>query len=102
MRFVSSNRKLVFGAAAGVVALVVGAAGRPCSCVTTTSPSPAPCSPTPSCWWLPATAPSDLHIFRFDATTGEEGAKPLTTGDTNEFNPVLSPDRKMLIYSRET
>jgi Tol biopolymer transport system component len=43
----------------------------------------------------------DLHVFRFDATTGEVGPKSLTTGSTNEFNPVLSPDRTMMIYSRK-
>ena len=43
----------------------------------------------------------DLHVFLFDATTGEVGAKSLTTGTTNEFNPVLSPDRTTMIYSRK-
>ena len=43
----------------------------------------------------------DLHVFRFDATTGEVGPKSLTTGTTNEFNPVLSPDRTTMIYSRK-
>ena len=43
----------------------------------------------------------ELHVFRFDATTGEVGPKSLTTGTTNEFNPVLSPDRTTMIYSRK-
>ena len=43
----------------------------------------------------------DLHVYVFDSITGEEEAKPLTTGSTLEFNPVLSPDRDMLIYSRK-
>ena len=99
VRFVSSNRKLVLGAAAGVVALVavllVVLQLRDDELVSG--------AVLPDAQLLVAAGNSfdDLHIYRFDATTGEEGAKPLTTGDTNEFNPVLSPDRKMLIYSRK-
>jgi Tol biopolymer transport system component len=44
----------------------------------------------------------DLHIFLFDTSTGAEEADPLTTGaNTKEFNPVVSPDRKTMIYSRQ-
>ncbi|MEO6510592.1 MAG: CHAT domain-containing protein, partial [Nocardioides sp.] len=45
---------------------------------------------------------TDLHIYVLNTLTGQEDAKSLTTGsNTREFNPVLSPDRKMLIYSRQ-
>ena len=64
-------------------------------------PSPASCSPTPQLLVAAGDSADELHIFRFDATTGEEGAKPLTTGTTHEFNPVLSPDRTTMIYSRK-
>jgi hypothetical protein len=44
----------------------------------------------------------DLHIFLFDTTTGREGAQALTRGTSaKEWLPVLSPDRKTMIYSRE-
>jgi Tol biopolymer transport system component len=43
----------------------------------------------------------DLHIFLMDATTGEVGGEPLSGGTTQEWLPVLSPDRQTMIYSRE-
>jgi hypothetical protein len=98
VRVINSHRKLALGAAAGVVTLVVALVlvvqlldDDPVGAVLTDSQL------------LVAAGPSadDLHVYLFDSTTGEVGTKPLTTGSTNEFNPVLSPDRKMLIYSRK-
>jgi hypothetical protein len=44
----------------------------------------------------------DSHIYLFDTATGEESPDPLTTGaNAKEFNPVLSPDRTTMIYSRQ-
>jgi Tol biopolymer transport system component len=43
-----------------------------------------------------------LRIFVLDATTGEEVAGPLSTAaGAKEFNPVLSPDRTSMVYSRQ-
>jgi Tol biopolymer transport system component len=45
---------------------------------------------------------TDLHVYVLNTLTGEEDAAPLTTGsNTREFNPVLSPDRRTFIYSRQ-
>ena len=43
----------------------------------------------------------DLHVFRFDATTGEEGPKSLTTGDHKRVQPRAQPGPDTLIYSRK-
>jgi Tol biopolymer transport system component len=43
-----------------------------------------------------------LRIFVLDVTTGAEVAGPLSTAaGAKEFNPVLSPDRTSMIYSRQ-
>ncbi|HET9997118.1 MAG TPA: CHAT domain-containing protein [Nocardioides sp.] len=45
---------------------------------------------------------NELHVFLFDETTGQVGAEALTKGEhVNEWLPVLSPDRRTMIYSRE-
>jgi hypothetical protein len=97
--FVSRHRALVAGAV-GVLALLVA--------VLVVVPKlgddePAVSALTDSQLLVAAGDDGDtLHIYVFDVTTGEEDAEPLTTGvDAKEFNPVLSPDRKTMIYSRQ-
>jgi Tol biopolymer transport system component len=46
------------------------------------------------------TTQTDLHVYLFDVTTGQEGAEALSRGTTQEWLPVLSPDRRTMIYSR--
>jgi Tol biopolymer transport system component len=98
--FVSSHRKLVFGAAAGVVAVVVAVLVIAQLRDDDFEPFHAV---LPNSTLLVAAGDrfDNLHIYKLEARTGDEGLLPLTTGDTNEFNPVLSPDRDMLIYSRK-
>ncbi len=97
--FVNRNRKLVLGVVAGVVVLVVallvvprlGEDDDPVGAVL------------PDSQLLVAAGDdkNQMHIFVFDATTGQEGSV-LTFGDnTRESNPVLSPDRTTMIYARD-
>ena len=99
-RWFGGHRPLVLGAAGVVVALVVALV-----VVLQLGDDDVPVTgvalPDEQLLVAAGDSAEDLHVFRFDATTGEVGPKSLTTGTTNEFNPVLSPDRTTMIYSRK-
>ena len=99
--FVNRNRKLVLGAAAGVVVLVVALLVVPRLFDDGDDHPGGAVLPEAQLLVAAGDRTGDLHVYRFDTTTGEEGAKSLTTGATNESNPVLSPDRDLMIYSRK-
>ena len=99
-RWFSGHRPLVLGAAGVVVALVVALV-----VVQQLGDDDVPVTgvalPDEQLLVAAGDSAEELHVFRFDATTGEVGPKSLTTGTSNEFNPVLSPDRTTMIYSRK-
>ena len=61
------------------------------SWVTTTYPSPACVLPDAQLLVAAGDSADELHVFRFDATTGEEGPKSLTTGDHERVQPRAEP-----------
>ena len=99
-RWFGGHRPLVLGAAGVVVALVVALV-----VVQQLGDDDVPVTgvalPDEQLLVAAGDSAEELHVFRFDATTGEVGPKSLTTGTSNEFNPVLSPDRTTMIYSRK-
>jgi Tol biopolymer transport system component len=96
VRVVNGNRKLALGAAAAVVALVAVV-------VLQGDDDDNPATRLPMTQLLVAAGndKDDLDIYVFDVPSRQEGARLASTKGITETNPVLSPDRKAMIYAKD-